>query len=119
MSQQAESLKTYILTFAALMGLTLLTVAAASVNFGSLNTVIALGIAGLKAGLVLWFFMHVRHSTALSRLFIAAGFFMFGILLLLTLNDYISRPWDNFPQGGAWIKPTASHFAAKMPASPE
>ena len=49
--------KIYVSVFAALMVLTLLTVAAARVDLGRLNTVVALTIAVTKALLVVLFFM--------------------------------------------------------------
>ena len=47
----------YIGVFAALMVLTIITVAAASVDIGLLNTPVALAIAGTKATIVILFFM--------------------------------------------------------------
>jgi cytochrome c oxidase subunit 4 len=47
--------------------------------------------------LVALFFMHVRHSTKLTRLVVLGGLLWLGILLLLTLGDVMSRGWVGVP----------------------
>lgn len=86
-------LKIYFLIFFALMIGTVLTVAAAFVNMGFLNTPVALIIALVKASLVILFFMHVKYSPKLVGLFAVAGFFWLCILLALTMQDYYTRGW--------------------------
>ena len=90
-------LKVYFFVFFSLMIGTALTVAAAYVEMGWLNTPVALAIAICKASLVVLFFMHVRYNTPLMWVFAATGFFCLVILLALTLQDYISRPWEAPP----------------------
>ena len=62
-------LKIYFLIFFALMIGTVITVAAAFVDMGFLNTPVALIIALVKASLVILFFMHVKYSPKLVGLF--------------------------------------------------
>ena len=93
------SWRLYVGIFAALAALTAITVYAAGVDFGPFNTVIALGIASLKATLVIMFFMHLRWSPRLTTLFLFSGFVFLAILILLTVSDYISRPWPITPVG--------------------
>jgi cytochrome c oxidase subunit IV len=57
MSQPLVPRQLYYRVFAALLGLTLLTVGVAFLDLGSLNTIIALTIAVAKVVLVLLFFM--------------------------------------------------------------
>jgi cytochrome c oxidase subunit IV len=83
----------YYTIFAGLLALTLLTVGVAFIDLGRLNTVIALTIAVGKATLVLLFFMHVRYSSHVIWAAVAAGVFWIGILLVLTMSDYLSRGW--------------------------
>ena len=86
--------KTYYLIFAVLMVLLALTVAVAYIDLGrTLNIVIAMTIAVIKATLVVLYFMHVRYSSRLTWLFVGAGFLWFLILVGLTFSDYISRGW--------------------------
>lgn len=117
MGHTVDSLKTYYLIFLALMVLTALTVGAAFIDFGPLNVTIAMAIAILKGCLVLWFFMHVRHGNPLLKIFAVAGFLWLIILVAFTLQDYFTRPWQNFPANNHWIKHEATHFKPK-PAVP-
>src|SRR4051794_19409877 len=83
----------YYGVFLALLVGTGLTVAAAFVNMGAMNNVVMLTIACIKALLVILFFMHVRWSTRLTWVVVAAGFFWLLILFGLTMTDYLSRGW--------------------------
>ncbi len=87
----------YIQIFVALMVLLVLTVVAAEINLEGFNLAVAMGIAVIKAALVLLFFMHFRDSDHLTWLVGAATVVWFAILVALTLNDYNSRDWINMP----------------------
>jgi cytochrome c oxidase subunit 4 len=87
----------YFGIFGALMVLTLLTVAAAFVDLGFLNILVALGIAVFKGSLVILFFMHVKYSSKLTWVVIGAGLFWLGILLSMLMLDYSSRGWMLVP----------------------
>jgi cytochrome c oxidase subunit IV len=78
----------YLGVFAALMVLTLVTVWAAGQDFGPLNAVVAMGIAVTKAVLVILFFMHVKYSSRLVWLVVAAAFLWLALMLGVTLSDY-------------------------------
>jgi cytochrome c oxidase subunit 4 len=91
MSSHIVPIKTYVAVFAALMVFTLLTVYAATHDFGVFNTPVALGIAFAKATLVVLYFMHVKYSDSLTRLWVVAGLAFLCILFLLTGSDYITR----------------------------
>ena len=90
-------IKLYLFIFFCLMVGTALTVAAAYIELGWLNTPVALLIAVAKASLVVLFFMHVRYNTPLMWVFAAGGFFFLIILLALTMQDYYSRGWEAPP----------------------
>jgi cytochrome c oxidase subunit IV len=94
---EQASARPYLLTFAALLVLTGATVAIAHVHLGALNLPVALAIAGAKALLVLLVFMHVRNQTRLVVAYVAGGLFWLGILLVLTLSDYLTRGAFGFP----------------------
>ena len=89
--------RVYYKIFAALLALTLLTVGAAFLDLGRLNTIIALTIAVGKATLVLLFFMHVRYSSHVIWVAVGAGAFWIGMLLVLTMSDYLTRGWLPVP----------------------
>jgi cytochrome c oxidase subunit 4 len=83
----------YALVFASLLVGTALTVVAANIDLGVFNPIIALGIACTKAVIVILFFMHVKYQSQLIKTTVASGFFMFLVLITMTLSDYISRAW--------------------------
>lgn len=99
MAQHIVPKRVYVLVFATLFLMTLITVDVAFVNFGLLNFPIALTIATCKALLVIFFFMHVRYSPPLTWVFALAGFFWLVILIALTMSDYLTRAWILFPGG--------------------
>ncbi len=94
MTQHIHSVKMYVTIFALLIILTISTVIIAEIELGELNIFAAMAIAITKAMLVILFFMHVKDSTRLTKLFVVAGFFWMAILFGLTFNDYISRGWS-------------------------
>ena len=93
MVEKDPSVRLYLVVYAALMLLLGGTAALAFVDLGPWNSAAALGIAGLKALLVLVYFMHLRHSSRLTWLVVGAGFYWLAILLGLTFTDLLSRPW--------------------------
>ena len=95
--QHVDSVGTYVLVFLGLICLTIATTAVAFVDLGPFSVVVALAIATCKMLLVALFFMHVRHSTKLTRLVVVGGLLWLGILLLLTLGDIMTRGWVGVP----------------------
>lgn len=74
-----------------LLVLTVVTVAAARVDFGPLNTVIALAIASVKAGLVLAYFMHLKYDDRLYLVAFGTGIFFLLLLYFISWLDFITR----------------------------
>ena len=91
MSEHIDSIKTYSLVFAGLIVLTVVTTAVAFVDLGAFSVVVALAIAVCKMMLVSLFFMHVRHSSKLTKLILIGGLLWLGILLSMTLPDFATR----------------------------
>ncbi|HTG32925.1 MAG TPA: cytochrome C oxidase subunit IV family protein [Thermoanaerobaculia bacterium] len=83
--------KTYVFVFVALLVGTLLTVLVSEVDLGWANNIAAMSIAIVKALLVLYFFMELRHSTRMSALTAIAGFFWLVLMLVMIMMDYWSR----------------------------
>jgi len=83
--------KIYTANLFALLFLTIITVAAASFNFGSANVVIALAIASVKAILVGLFFMHLIWDKPVNAIVIIAGFLFLGIFLMFDFLDVTTR----------------------------
>ena len=97
MSEHVSPVSLYITIFLSLMVLTALTVAAAFVNLGQFNFLVALIIAVFKAALVIWYFMHVKYQSKLTKLTVATGLFFLMILLTLTMVDYSSKGFTPMP----------------------
>jgi cytochrome c oxidase subunit 4 len=92
MSRHITSETTYYLIFAGLIALTLLTVGLSFVDLGAgLHLIVGLLIATTKATLVVLFFMHFLYYSRLSWTMFLSGIFWLGILIVLTLADYLSR----------------------------
>ena len=92
-STHVVPLRIYLTIFVSLLVLTGTTVAVAFIDLGALNNVVAMGVAVLKASLVILFFMHVRYSSRLTALVLASGIFGLAIMVGLTLADYATRGW--------------------------
>lgn len=60
---------------------------------GAWRQLISLGIAGIKSGLILWFFMELRQASGLMRLVLLAPLLFVAILETLLVIDYASRGW--------------------------
>lgn len=99
-SVHVSPLSTYLTIFGALMVLSTLTVVAAFVNLGVLNPIVAMAIAGLKAALVILYFMHVKYSSRLTKLTVVLSLFFVAILFAETLMDYATRGWLNYTPMG-------------------
>ena len=88
--------RVYYTIFAILMFCTYLTVQIAFFDLCALNPIAALGIACFKATIVILFFMHVKYSTRLTWAVVLGSIFWFGILIALTMSDYLTRVWRTF-----------------------
>jgi|SRR5579872_4699868 len=86
----------YLGVFMLLMVLTAVTTAIAFFNFGILNPILALVIATIKAVAVILIFMHVKYSPKTTTLTVISAAFFLGILLVLSMSDYISRSWSSW-----------------------
>jgi cytochrome c oxidase subunit IV len=94
MSEHISSVKLYVAIWLVLLIGTGLTVAAAFMNLGPFNTIVALAIATTKAVLVVLFFMHVKYAhEKMTKLVIVTAILFLGILLALSMADYATRLW--------------------------
>jgi cytochrome c oxidase subunit 4 len=97
MQEHGDSLKVYTIVFVALLILTVATTAVATVDLGAMNIVVALLIATVKMLLVALFFMHLRHTTILTKVVVGGGMLWLAILLVLSLSDFVTRGWLPVP----------------------
>ena len=94
MPEHIVPIKTYAIVLIALLVLTATTCAVSFIDLGKMNAVVALVIAFVKASLVAMIFMHLRYGRRLTRIVVAAGLFWLGILIGLTMSDFLTRGWQ-------------------------
>lgn len=87
--------KTYLTVFIALLILTAITVGIAQYDFGSLNLVIAMFVASMKASLVILVFMHLKYENPITWLY---AFFPVFLLFLLIGGVFIDAPLRKSPK---------------------
>jgi cytochrome c oxidase subunit 4 len=93
MTHHISPVRDYVLVWAALIILTFTTTFFGYMDLGSFNIVVAITIAVFKMSMVVWIFMGVRYTTKLTKLYVVAGFFWFFILIVMTVQDYLTRAW--------------------------
>jgi cytochrome c oxidase subunit 4 len=91
MSNHIVPPKIYLRVWIALLLLLVLTWGVSNVDLGAFSILVAMVIAVVKMVLVLLFFMHVRYSGRMVRIFAGAGFVWLLIMITLTLSDYATR----------------------------
>lgn len=91
------TVQTLFTIYGALIGLMFLTYGAALFDLGHANFPIAIGIAGVKMGLIVFYFMHARYSPKL--IWIASVGALLWLLILAggLLSDYFTRGAINVP----------------------
>ena len=85
------SFRTYLNVLLALLVLTVVTVAAAQVDFGAWNGLIAMLIAAVKGALVLLYFMHLKYDDKIYWAVLGSGVFFVIILFLFSKIDTATR----------------------------
>ena len=92
LSHHVVPVRTYLMIFAALLVLTVVTVAVAFQHLGDpWNDVVAMAIAVTKATLVVMFFMHVKWSSPMVKLSVITAAIFLVLLLGITWSDYWAR----------------------------
>jgi cytochrome c oxidase subunit 4 len=81
----------YVAIFAVLMVLTAVTTAVAYIDLGPLNVILMLAIAGVKASLVVLWFMHARYESQLVRVTICGAVFWLLVLIVISSGDVLIR----------------------------
>ena len=84
-------MKLYINVFVALLFLTAATVFVAQFDFGSMNTVIAMLVATVKAALVALYFMHLKYDEKMNSVCLLAGVFFLVVMFAFSALDIFTR----------------------------
>jgi caa(3)-type oxidase subunit IV len=106
----AVSFTAYAGTYLGLLLLATGSLLLAHLHLGGLT--VALSIAGMKAVLVLWFFMHLSDQSASSRLAVLVAATLIGTLALLTALDVMTR--HTFP-ARAEPPPSSGFYQRRAP----
>ncbi len=85
--RHSVALKTFVIVWIALVCLTGVTIEAAHLQMGAWSMLANILIASTKAGLVLWFFMHLKYERKLFKLLIFIPIAMITIIIGLTFFD--------------------------------
>lgn len=97
-------LKTYLMTWGALMVLTVITVAVSYVDFGSdsINLFVALAVAATKAAVVALVFMHLWFDNKLNTVIFLSSLVFLAIFITFTMFDTESRGVN---EANGWDRP--------------
>ena len=90
-AKEADSPSQLFIVYAAVLLLALANVGLSSTGLGRYGLVLQLAIGTVQAGLVAYFFMHLRQGDKVVVLTALAGIFWMGILFVLFLSDYMTR----------------------------
>ena len=97
------STKVLLGTFGALMVLTIITVAATMVDLGSsMNLLVAMVVATIKAGLVCMFFMHLRYDKVMHTVA-----FLSALLFALLFVSFALMDSSEYQQDIVWVEEAA------------
>lgn len=88
------SLKMLAGILAALLALTVVTVAVTFIDLGEFNLVLAIAIAVVKATLVVLYFMHLRWDRPFNAIVFVFSIILVGLFIIFSLLDRT----DYFPQ---------------------
>jgi cytochrome c oxidase subunit 4 len=82
---------TYVVTFVGLLVLATVSLLLSFLHWPVWGTIVALGIAGIKAILVLFFFMHLVEQRFTNRMAVLVSVLFVGLLVGLTTADVATR----------------------------
>ena len=120
-THDAGAVRRYFIVFIALIILLFITVGLALIRTHTettrdLLTTVGFVIAGIKATLIILWFMHVKAGTRLTWIFAASGFVWLMIMFGLSLNDYAAR--GELPSQGG-LRPHQSGKVDSLEYRPE
>jgi cytochrome c oxidase subunit 4 len=99
-----------VLVGASLLFLTWLTVRVSYMDFGIFNLLVGVGIASIKATLVVMFFMHLKYDEPFNKVIFLGCLAFLAVFFVLTLADTMER---------GKVDPLEAHEIVPVPARPE
>jgi cytochrome c oxidase subunit IV len=79
--------RVFVYVWIALVILTGVTITAAQMHMGAWGMVANIAIASTKAGLVLWFFMHLKYEKRIFKLLLFIPIITISVIIGLTFFD--------------------------------
>ncbi|KGM34409.1 cytochrome C oxidase subunit IV family protein [Inquilinus limosus] len=86
-----SELRPLVLTWAGLLALLAITIAVSFAPIGPVKPVANMAIAAVKAGLILWVFMHLRERGGLLRVFALGAVAWLAVLMAMAVADILTR----------------------------
>ena len=83
--------RVFVIVWLVLLVLTGVTVAVSQVHLGALNIWVALAIASIKSGLVIFFFMHMKFEHLYYKVYLFLTLVILAIFIGLTFTDVLYR----------------------------
>jgi cytochrome c oxidase subunit IV len=90
-AKDADAPATLFIVFALVIGLALANIGLSSLGLGKFALPLQLAIGCVQAGLVAYYFMHLRQGDRVVILTALSSIFWMGILFVLFLADYMTR----------------------------
>ncbi len=118
--------KIYLIVLSVLLALTIITVAASRIDFGSAsaNVIIALTIATIKASIVALWFMHLKYDKPVNGMIFVSTLFFLGLFFIYPYLDTNSRidvkpsNWKGpvyMPDSGSAVRGIGANFPTPPP----
>jgi cytochrome c oxidase subunit 4 len=90
-TKDVDAPATLFIVFAIVIGLALANIGLSSLGLGKFALPLQLAIGCVQAGLVAYYFMHLRQGDRVVILTALSSLFWMGILFVLFLADYMTR----------------------------
>jgi cytochrome c oxidase subunit 4 len=82
---------TYVMIWFGLIMLTGLTITVAGLHLGAFSVMTAILIAGIKSGLVLYYFMHLKYEDSVFKIMLMLAVITMVVIMVLTFADVSFR----------------------------
>src|SRR5262249_27243507 len=92
-TKDADNPASLVVVYAVVIGLALATIRLSSLGRGRLALPMQLAIATVQAGLVAYYFMHLKAGERVLILTALSSIFWMGILFILFMADYMTRQY--------------------------
>jgi cytochrome c oxidase subunit 4 len=82
---------TYVMAWMGLLGLTATTVAVTRLQWSNFTVLVAIAIATVKSGIVVFFFMHLKEEPWIVKVMLLIALLALALIILLTFSDILFR----------------------------